>query len=213
MVDVVLPVLNEAESIGWVLEHMPPGYDPIVVDNGSTDGSGRIARALGARVVEEPTRGFGAACFMGLTAATADIVCFMDADSSLDPTELSRVVEPVKRGEADLVLGERRPHQGAWPAHARLANRLLTFEVRRRTGTRLADIGPMRAAVRRALLDLRLADRGFGWPLEMVLAGSRAGWRIREVPVTYRVRAGRSKVTGTVRGTLRAVKDMGRVLA
>lgn len=212
MPDVVLPVLNEAEALGWVLGRMPPGYYPIVVDNGSTDGSADIARGLGARVVEEAARGFGAACYAGLTAATADIVCFMDCDSSLDPAELPTVVAPVARGKADLVLGERRPQKGAWPPHARAANRLLAFEIRRRTGVQLVDIGPMRASRRRALLELELTDRGFGWPLEMVLAAARAGWHILEVPVVYRARSGRSKVTGTVRGTIRAVRDMKRVL-
>lgn len=210
--DVVLPVLNEADALPWVLDRMPAGYDAIVVDNGSTDGSASIARARGARVVVEPTRGFGAACNAGLTAAVADVVCFMDCDASLDPGELPRVADPVARDRADLVVGERRAERGAWPPHARIANRLLALEVRRRTGVRLRDIGPMRAAHRRALLRLELVDRGFGWPLEMVLAAARAGWRIQEVPTTYRSRSGRSKVTGTARGTLRAVRDMDRVL-
>jgi glycosyltransferase involved in cell wall biosynthesis len=211
-VDVVLPVLNEADALPWVLERMPHGYAPIVVDNGSSDDSAAIARDHGARVVTETKRGFGAACYAGLAAATANIVCFMDCDASLDPTELPRVADPVARGDADLVLGERRAEKGAWPVHARAANRLLAFEVRRRTGIRLRDVGPMRAARRRALLELSLVDRGFGWPLEMVLAAARAGWHIRAVSVTYRARSGRSKITGTVRGTMRAVRDMSRVL-
>lgn len=210
--DVVLPVLNEADALPWVLDRMPAGYCPIVVDNGSTDGSATIARNAGARVVVEPRRGFGAACNAGLVAATADVVCFMDCDASLDPAELPRITDPVTRGDAQLVLGERRAQKGAWPPHARVANRLLAMEVRRRTGLRLSDIGPMRAAKRRELLGLALADRGFGWPLEMVLAAALARWRIREVPITYRARSGRSKVTGTARGTLRTVLDMGRVL-
>jgi glycosyltransferase involved in cell wall biosynthesis len=211
-VDVVLPVLNEALALPWVLERMPGGYVPIVVDNGSTDDSAAIARDHGARVVTETKRGFGAASYAGLAAATADVVCFMDCDASLDPTELPRVADPVARGDAELVLGERRADRWVWPAHARAANRVLAFEVRRRTGIRLRDLGPMRAARRRALLELGLVDRGFGWPLEMVLAAARAGWRIRAVPVTYRGRSGRSKVTGTARGTMRAVRDMSRVL-
>src|SRR5947207_7489373 len=109
MADVILPVLNEAEALPWVLERMPSGFEPIVVDNGSTDRSAPIAERLGARVVEEPRRGFGAACFAGLRAATAPVVCFMDADGSLDPRELRRVVVPVLDGEADLILGARRP--------------------------------------------------------------------------------------------------------
>lgn len=214
MPDVVLPVLNEREALPWVLGRMPAGYVPIVVDNGSTDGSGELARTLGARVVHEPRAGFGAACFAGLTAAEAELVCFMDCDASFDPRELSRVTDPVAAGTADLVLGARRPAPGAaWPAHARMANAVLALELRRRTGVRVTDIGPMRAARREALLALGIRDRRFGWPLEMVLRAAHAGWRIEEAPVTYLAREGRSKVTGTVRGTVRAVRDMASVLA
>jgi len=214
MPDVVLPVLNEREALPWVLERMPSGYAPIVVDNGSTDGSGELAAALGARVVREPAPGFGAACFAGLRAAEDDLVCFMDCDASFDPRELGRVADPVARGTADLVLGARRPAPGAsWPLHARAANALLALELRRRAGVRVTDIGPMRAARREPLLALGIRDRRFGWPLEMVLRAAAAGWRIEEAPVTYLARAGRSKVTGTVRGTVRAVRDMARVLA
>ncbi|MDQ8046751.1 MAG: glycosyltransferase family 2 protein [Solirubrobacteraceae bacterium] len=214
MVDVILPVLNEAEAIPWVLDRIPAGYTPIVVDNGSTDGSGDIARRHGAQVVRESQPGFGAACFAGLTAATADIVAFMDCDASLDPGELLHVTGPVDRGEADLVLGARRPvSRAAWPTHARLANAVLARQLRRRAAVDLRDLGPMRAARRTDLLDLAIQDRRFGWPLEMVLLASRAGWRIAEVPVTYHPRVGRSKVTGTVRGTVRAVRDMSAVLS
>jgi glycosyltransferase involved in cell wall biosynthesis len=211
--DVVLPVLNEAGAIPLVLSAMPPGYRPIVVDNGSSDGSGAIARRLGAEVVTEPVLGFGAACYAGLRAATADIVCFMDCDGSLDPADLPPVVGPIERREADLVVGERLPERGAWPAHARLANRALAIRVGRRTGLALRDLGPMRAAPRAALLSLDLRDRGFGWPLEMVLKAAGAGWRVVGVPVPYAARTGRSKVTGTVRGTIVAVRDMARILA
>jgi len=212
MIDVVLPVLNEAEALPWVLGRIPADYTPIVADNGSTDGSGELAERLGARVVHEPRPGFGAACFAGLEAATTEIVCFMDCDGSLDPRQLPLVAAPVVAGEADLVLGERRPAPGAWPTHARLANRLLALELRRRTGLRLRDLGPMRAARREALLALELRDRRFGWPLEMVLRAHASGWRIDEVVVDYLARSGRSKVTGTARGTARAVADMGRLL-
>ena len=208
MPDVVLPVLNEAEALGWVLERIPSGYRPIVADNGSTDGSAHIARRLGATVVSEARRGFGAACFTGLLAADDEIVCFMDADGSLDPHDLPGVTEPVIDGEADLVLGARRAERGAWPLHARFGNRVIARHVRRSTGVRLRDLGPMRAARREALLALGLRDRRFGWPLEMVLRAAEEGWRIAEVPVPYRTRTGRSKVTGTVRGTLRTVRDM-----
>jgi glycosyltransferase involved in cell wall biosynthesis len=211
--DVVLPVLDERDALPWVLERMPEGYAPVVVDNGSTDGSGELAAALGARVVPEPQRGFGAACWAGLRACEADVVCFMDCDGSFDPRDLPRVTAALEAGEADLVLGARRATAGAgWPAHARVANAALALELRRRTGVPLHDLGPMRAARREPLLALGIRDRRFGWPLEMVVRAGEAGWRIREVPVGYHPRQGRSKVTGTVRGTLRAVRDMAAVL-
>jgi glycosyltransferase involved in cell wall biosynthesis len=211
-VDVILPVLNEAEALPGVLGALPAGLGAIVVDNGSTDDSGALAAELGARVVHEPRRGFGAACHAGLTAATAEIVCFMDCDGSMDPADLRTVWEPVAAGRADLVLGARRPAAGSWPVHARLANRLLVTEIRRRTGLRLRDLGPMRAARRSELLALDVRDRRFGWPLEMVMRAAVAGWQIGEVTVPYRPRVGRSKVTGTARGTVRAVRDMAAVL-
>jgi glycosyltransferase involved in cell wall biosynthesis len=216
MPHVVIPVLNEAVALPGVLAAMPPGFTAVVADNGSTDGSGDIARRAGALVVREPVRGFGAACWAGLLAADPDdgVVCFMDGDGSLDPADLVRVSAPVLAGEADLVLGARRPTvAGAWPVHARVANRYLAAEVGRRTGQRLRDIGPMRASRRPDLLALGIEDRRFGWPLEMVLRAAAASWRIHEVSVPYAPRRGRSKVTGTVAGTLRAVRDMSRVLA
>src|SRR4051812_14098452 len=161
MPDVVIPVLDEAAALPWVLSRMPPGHAAIVVDNGSSDGSAVVAAAHGARVVDEPRRGFGAACFAGLAAARAEVVCFMDGDGSLDPAELPRVAAPVLSGAADLVLGARRPAPGAWPLPARVANRLLAVELGRRTGLRLRDLGPMRAARREELLALGIADRRF----------------------------------------------------
>jgi len=211
-VDVVLPVLNEAEAIPWVLARLPEGFRPIVVDNGSTDGSAAIARDLGAEVVSQPLRGFGAACWAGLVAATGTTVCFMDCDGSLDPQALPSVSAPVVSGSADLVMGRRRPGRGTWPLHARLANRYLARAVSRRCGVAIRDLGPMRAARRGALLELGIADRRSGWPLEMVLRAGAAGWRIAEVPVDYLPRTGRSKVTGTVLGTWRAAGDMRRLL-
>jgi glycosyltransferase involved in cell wall biosynthesis len=210
--DLILPVLDEAAAIPGVLARVPAGYEPIVVDNGSADGSAAVARRAGARVVAEPRRGFGAACFAGLRTARADVVCFMDCDGSLDAAELPRVAGPVLAGAADLALGARTAAPGAWPVHARLANRVLARQVRRRTGVSLRDLGPMRAARRAELLALGIADRRFGWPLEMVLRAGAEGWRIVEAPVSYRERTGRSKVTGTVQGTVRAVRDMRRVL-
>jgi glycosyltransferase involved in cell wall biosynthesis len=205
-------VLDEAAALPWVLGRMPAGYRALVVDNGSSDGSADVARRMGVEVVDETRRGFGAACFAGLIHATSPLVAFMDADASLDPGDLPSVVAPVEAGRADLVLGARRAERGAWPAHARLANRALCVEVRRRGGVHLRDMGPMRAARREALLGLDLRDRRFGWPLEMVLKAAAAGWRVEEIDVLYRRRTGRSKVTGTIRGTARAVHDMGRVL-
>jgi glycosyltransferase involved in cell wall biosynthesis len=219
-IDVVLPCLNEAGALPWVLSRMPNGFRPIVADNGSTDESAAIAAAYGARVVHVPQRGFGAACHAGLLAARSDIVCVMDADASFDPGDLPLVADPVKTNAADLMLGRRTTQgtgtkgaKGAWPLHARIGNRVLAAELRRRIGVVVRDIGPMRAARREDLLALNLTDRRFGYPLEMVVRAAEAGWRIAETAVPYHPREGKSKVTGTVRGTARTVKDMRRVLA
>lgn len=212
MPDVVLPVLDEAAALPWVLGRMPAGYRSIVVDNGSIDGSPDVAAELGAIVVHEPRRGFGAACFAGLCAANAAVICFMDCDGSLDPAALPLVADPVLHDERDLVLGARLPEAGAWPLHARLSNRVLCTELRRRSGVALRDLGPMRSARRADLLALGIRDRRFGWPLEMVMRASAAGWRIGEVDVAYQARTGRSKVTGTLLGTIRTVRDMAGAL-
>jgi glycosyltransferase involved in cell wall biosynthesis len=213
-VDVILPCLDEAAALPAVLAGLPPGYRAIVVDNGSTDGSPEIAESLGATVVHEPRKGYGSACHSGLLAATADLVAFCDADHSLDLTELPSLVEPVATGDADLTLGWRRTNVGgAWPVHARVANRFLAWRVRRTTGAPIRDIAPIRVARRQELISLRIQDRRSGYPLETLIRAAEAGWRIREFPVTYSPRVGRSKVTGTVRGTLTAVKDMSTVLA
>ena len=215
MPDVVLPCLDEAAALPWVLSRMPAGYRPIVADNDSTDGSADVAAQHGARVVPARPRGFGAACHAGLAAAdhSDGIVCFLDADGSFDPQQLPRVVGPVLAGTSDLVLGRRRTTgRGAWPLHARLGNLEVARQVRRRTGVAVHDLGPMRACRREDLRSLDLRDRRFGYPLEMVTRAARAGWRIVEVDVDYLPRSGRSKVTGTVRGTARTVRDMSRVL-
>ena len=213
MIEVILPVLDEVEAIPGVLAAFPCGYEPLVVDNGSRDGSAAVARQLGARVVSEPRRGFGAACFAGLSAARSELVCFMDCDGSLDPGELPRVTDPVSARQATLCLGARVPTRGAWPLHARAGNRLIALELRRRSSAPVTDIGPMRCAPREPLAALALRDRAFGWPLEMVIAATAAGWTVAEVPVSYRQRTGgRSKVSGSIRGTWRATRDMARLL-
>ena len=213
-IDVILPCLNEAGALPWLLTRMPDGYRPIVADNGSTDGSGQIAAELGATVIAVPQRGFGAACHAGLEAAKIDIVCVMDADGSFDPQDLPIVTGPVIDGTADLMMGRRRAESlKAWPPHARLANAVLAVQLRQRSHVPLHDLGPMRAFRREDMLALGLKDRRFGYPLEMVLRASQSGWRIAEAPVPYHPRTGKSKVTGTVGGTVKAVRDMRRVLA
>lgn len=214
--DVVLPCLDEAAALPWVLSRIPSGWTAIVADNGSRDGSAQLARDLGATVIDVPVRGFGAAAHAGLEAATADVVCFLDADGSFDPRQLHRVADPVTAGEADLALGRRRPvTRQAWPWHARVANTVLAARLRRRTGIQLHDLGPMRAGRRTALLGLGITDRRFGYPLEMVTRAAAADWTVVEVDVDYLPRAAgtRSKITGTVGGTVRTIRDMSRVLA
>ncbi len=212
-VDVILPCLNEAEALSWVLARMPADARPLVVDNGSTDDSVQIARDHGAHVVYALQRGYGAACHAGLLAARASVVAVMDADGSLDPQQLDRVVAPVVGGIADLVIGRRQPvNAAAFSWSLRVANRELCRRVRRRTGQHLSDLGPMRAARREALLALQLRDRRSGYPAETVVRAADAGWRIVEVNVDYLPRRGRSKVTGSPLGAWRAVRDMNAVL-
>jgi glycosyltransferase involved in cell wall biosynthesis len=214
VIDVVLPCLDEAEALPWVLSRLPAGYRALVVDNGSTDGSADIARAHGAQVVHAAQPGYGAACHAGLSACRSDVVCVMDADASLDPQQLPRVAGPVLAGAADLVLGRRRPvTRAAHPVPSRLANAALAAALRRRTGLPVHDLGPMRAARRAALLGLDLRDRRFGYPLETLVAAHRAGWRVTETDVDYLPRVGRSKVTGSPAGYLRTLRDMGAVLS
>lgn len=215
VIDAVLPCLNEAAALPWVLSRLPAGYRAIVADNGSTDGSPQVAAACGATVVHARPQGFGAAVHAGLVAAESDLVCILDADGSLDPQQLPRVVDVVRTGRADLALGRRRATvRRAWPLHARLGNAVISWRLGRLSGVRVHDIGPMRAASRAGLLKLDLTDRRFGYPLEMVVKAARAGWRVTEVDVDYGPRVGgRSKVTGTLLGTVRTVADMKRVLS
>jgi glycosyltransferase involved in cell wall biosynthesis len=213
-IDVVLPCLDEAAALPGVLAALPAGYQAIVVDNGSRDGSPEIAARYGARVVHEPRRGYGAAVHAGLTAADAELVGVLDADGSFDPAELPALVAPVAAGSADLAVGRRRPvSAGVWPWHARAGTALVAALLRRR-GVPLRDLSPIRVARREALLALGVADRAFGYPLELLIRAAAAGWRIVELEVTYAPRAvgTRSKVSGSVRGTLRATRDFVTVL-
>ncbi|MGP4017623.1 glycosyltransferase family 2 protein [Saccharopolyspora sp. 5N708] len=213
-VDVVLPCLDEAAALPGVLAAMPRGYRPLVVDNGSVDGSPGVARAHGAVVVRESQRGYGAAVHAGLMAASAEFVCFLDCDGSLDPGVLPVLVALVRRGQADLAVGRRVPvSAAAWPWHARAGNAVLAGLLRRR-GLPVHDIAPIRAARRTDLLRLGIVDRAFGYPLELLCKAAEANWRVHELDVEYRPRAAgtRSKISGSVRGTARAVRDMAGVL-
>jgi glycosyltransferase involved in cell wall biosynthesis len=212
-IDVVLPCLNEAAALPLVLAALPPGYRAIVVDNGSTDGSPEVAASLGAKVIHEPRKGYGAAVHTGLEHAVTDLVAFMDADASLDAADLPQLVYAVHKG-ADMAVGKRIPSQrGVWPWHARAGNAVLATLLRRR-GLPVTDIAPIRVARRTALLGLGIQDRAFGYPLELLLRAAENHWRVVEFDVAYRPRAAgtKSKVSGSVKGTLRAVRDMAGVL-
>ncbi len=206
---VIIPVVDEEEAIGPVLAEIPAGVgEVIVVDNGSRDRTAEVARAAGARVVHEPRRGYGQACLAGIGAAGGvDVLVFLDGDHSDYPGQLPRVLAPILAGEADLVIGSRelggrRPR--AQPLHAVLGTRLCVSLMNRLIGTRATDLGPFRAITRSALDALHMRDRNFGWTVEMQVKAARAGLRVREVPVDYRPRIGRSKVSGTVLGSVRA---------
>lgn len=201
---------------------MPAGYIVVVVDNASTDDTAAVATRLGARVVHEATPGYGAAVHAGLLAARSDIVCFLDADGSVDPRQLPAMVAllgggqpsrhwaaPLAEGRVDLVVGRRRPTgRGAWPWHARAGNAVLASRLRQRTGLPVHDLGSVRVTRRIDLLELGVEDRRFGYPIELLVRAARAGWRVREVDVAYAPRtAGRSKVTGSIAGTARALRD------
>lgn len=213
-VTVVLPCLDEAAALPGVLAAVPAGYRVLVVDNGSRDGSPELARRLGATVVHASARGYGAAVHAGIEAATTELVAVIDCDGSMDPGELVGPVATVQSGRADLVCGRRRLVQRrAWPWHARAGNAVLAAMIRWSTGVSVHDIAPVRVARRADLLALELRDRRFGYPLETVLAAAQSGWRVVEVDITYRRRSGgRSKVSGTIGGTLRVAQDFWTVL-
>lgn len=213
MIDVILPCLNEAEALPRVLANVPHGIRPLVVDNGSADGSAEIAERLGASVIRCQTRGYGAACHAGLVAATSEVVAFCDCDGSLPLDAVPRLASEVLDGSADLAIARRRvTSSGGWPWHARSANRVLAWHLRRH-GVPVHDVGPIRVARRARLLELEQQDRRSGYPLETLLLAGRAGWRVVEHDVEYLPRLGKSKVTGTVRGTAQAVRDMSVVMA
>ncbi|MGI8521778.1 MAG: glycosyltransferase family 2 protein [Nocardioides sp.] len=214
--DLILPCRDEAPALRGLLPRVPDGFSVIVVDNGSSDETAEVAERLGAYVVREPTPGYGAAVHAGLEAATHTYVAFMDGDGSFDPGELVGLLDEVRTGRADLATGRRRPvHSGVWPWHARAGNVLVLALLRRRFALPVRDIGPMRVAHRQALLDLGVADRRFGYPVELLQRAMRAGWRIVEHDVSYHPRAEgtKSKVSGSIRGTVRAAHDFYKVLA
>ena len=212
--DVVLPCLDEAEALPGVLAALPAGFAAVVCDNGSTDGTPEVAAARGALVVHEARPGYGAAVHTGLEATRTEVVAVIDADGSLDPAVLPGMVRLLLDTGADLVVGRRVPSaRGVWPWHARLSNLVLSAMLRARR-VPVRDIAPIRVAHRQALLDLGITDRAFGYPLELLIRAGAANWRIHEIDVEYRPRAGgRSKVSGSVRGTIRAVRDMSRAIA
>jgi glycosyltransferase involved in cell wall biosynthesis len=215
-VTVVLPALDEAAALPGALALFPPGVDLLVVDNGSSDDTALVAAAAGVRVVTEPRRGFGAACWAGVQASPdAKVLAFADADGSFDGADLAAVAGPVLRGQADLVVGSRvagAREPGAMTPFAVGANRTLGLICRLLFGVPLSDLGPFRAIRRDTLLALGVRDRGQGWPLEMVGRAGQAGLRVVEVPVRYRPRAGgASKVSGSLRGSLRAAAAMAAV--
>lgn len=214
--DLVLPCRDEAPALAALLSRVPAEFSVVVVDNGSRDGTAEVAAGLGARVVVEPTPGYGSAVHAGMLAATHDYVAVMDGDGSFDPADLRRLLADVREGRADMSVGRRRPTgRGVWPWHARLGNALIAAWLRRSIGMDAHDIAPMRVCRRQALLDLDLRDRRFGYPVELLQAVTRAGWRIAEHDVDYHPRAEgtRSKVSGSVTGTVRTARDFWRVLS
>ena len=213
-VTVVLPCLDEADTLPGVLAALPVGYTALVVDNNSTDGTAEVARAHGAAVFTEFRPGYGSAVHAGVVAARTPIVAVLDGDGSLDPGELPALVDDVERG-ADLAIGRRRAAPGlSWPWHARLGTAAVCWRLRNRYGLQVHDIAPMRVARREALLSLEVSDRRSGYPLELLVRAARAGWVVVERDVVYGPRTGgRSKVSGSVRGSATAALDFWRAIA
>lgn len=214
--DVVLPCRDEALALPSVFAGWPSALRAVVVDNGSMDGTAAVARRYGAQVVTEATPGYGSAVHAGVAAARAPYVAVLDADGSMSAVELLDLLELVQTGQATMAVGRRRPvARGVWPWHARAGTLLLAWWLRRRTGLPVHDIAPMRVCSREDLLALNVADRRFGYPLELLLRASQAGWTVREVDVSYGHRAAgtRSKVSGSIRGTLGTIRDFARVMA
>jgi len=213
-VTVVLPCLNEASSLLGVLARIPPGYHALVVDNGSTDDTAHVARRHGAQLVTEPRPGYGSAVHAGIVAATTPTVAVLDADGSLDPAELPLMVAELDRG-ADMVTGRRRPVRGMrWPWHARLGTAVVAWRLRTRHHLHLHDIAPMRVARRDALLRLGVEDRRSGYPVELLVRAAAAGWRVVERDVAYGPRTGgKSKVSGSARGSVVAAVDFWRAIS
>jgi glycosyltransferase involved in cell wall biosynthesis len=214
--DLVLPCRDEAAALPALLALVPDGFRVVVVDNGSSDGTADVARSLGATVVHEPTPGYGAAVHAGVEAATAEYLAVLDGDGSMDPQDLLPLLDDVRAGRATMACGRRRPAaRGVWPWHARAGNALVLGWLRRRTGLPVRDIAPARVCRRQDLLDLGVEDRRFGYPVELLVRAQKAGWVLTEHDIAYRPRAAgtRSKVSGSVAGTLRAGRDFARVVA
>lgn len=212
-VTVVLPCLNEAESLPAVLDAIPAGYQALVVDNNSTDGTAEVAQAHGATVVSESVPGYGSAVHAGVLAATSPVVAVIDADGSLDPGDLPRLVAALDG--AEMVIGRRRPVRGlSWPWHARLGTAAVCFRLRQKHGLAVHDIAPMRVMRREDLLELGVTDRRSGYPLELLVRAAAAGWRVVELDVDYGPRTGGvSKVSGSVRGSFHAAVDFWKALS